>query len=64
MLKLYRYVDVDWGRDQNIRKLIPGYIFILAGGAINWGLKGQQTISLLLIKVKYIAIISIFQEAL
>src|ERR1700678_470687 len=39
------YSDADWGSDQNDRKSISGYIFIMSAGPISWGLFGSRLFS-------------------
>jgi hypothetical protein len=43
---LHGYVDADWASDVNDRKSTSGFIFMLAGGAISWSSKKQQTVAL------------------
>ena len=52
---VYRYVDVDYAGDLHKRRSITRYVFTLAGGAISWMSKLQETIVLSTTKAKYIA---------
>jgi hypothetical protein len=47
----------------NDHKLTSGFVFMLAGGAISWSLKKQQTVTLLSTKAKYIAGAHVAKEA-
>jgi hypothetical protein len=42
-MTLKAYVDADWGVSEN-RRSVGGYIFILAGGAISWSCKKQDSV--------------------
>ena len=49
------YTDADWAINEETRRLIGAYIFILYSGAISWSSKLQLTVALLLCEAEYIA---------
>src|ERR1700678_3294264 len=49
------YSDADWGSDQNDRKSISGYVFIMSAGPISWQSKKQPTIALSSMEAEYMA---------
>ena len=48
------FSDADWGNNSD-QKLISGYVTIIAGGAVAWSSKKQQTVTLSTAEAKYIA---------
>jgi len=58
------YVDSDWAGDRSDRKSISGYTVMIDGGAISWGSKKQTSVSLLTVKVEFIAALTAVKEAL
>ena len=48
------FVDLDFTGDLDKRRSTSGYVFTLAGGAINWMSKLHETIALSTTKVEYI----------
>eukprot|EP00253_Pinus_taeda_P021000 PITA_21000 len=50
-----RYVDDDYVGDLDKRRSTTGYVFTLAGGAISWMSKLQETIALSTTETEYIA---------
>jgi hypothetical protein len=54
-LQLQGYTDVDWEGDLDERRSTSGYIFTLAGGAISWCSKLQQSVALSSMEAEYIA---------
>jgi len=48
------YTDADWGSSTD-RKSTSGYVFVLAGGAISWSSKKQETVALSTAEAEYIA---------
>lgn len=57
------YVDADWGGDAVDRKSYTGYTFILAGGAISWESRKQQSVALSSTEAEYMALSSAAKEA-
>ena len=55
-LKLEGFSDSDWGGNINSRKSTSRYIFKLGNGAVSWSSVLQQTIALLIIEAKYMAV--------
>jgi Reverse transcriptase (RNA-dependent DNA polymerase) len=53
--RLHGYVDADWASDVNDRKSTSGFVFMLAGRAISWSSKKQQTVALSSTEAKYMA---------
>ena len=45
-LQLQGYTDADWQGDLDDRKSTSGYIFTLAGGAISWCSRKQNSVAL------------------
>ena len=54
-LQLQGYTDADWQGDLDDRKSTSSYIFTLAGGAISWCSRKQNSVALSSMEVKYIA---------
>src|ERR1700678_4784584 len=54
-VKPLAYSDADWGSDQNDRKSISGYIFIMSAGPISWQSKKQPMIALSSMEAEYMA---------
>ncbi|CDO74744.1 hypothetical protein BN946_scf184964.g2 [Trametes cinnabarina] len=50
---LLSYSDSDWAEDRDDRKSITGFVFLMAGGAISWASRCQQTISLSSTEAEY-----------
>ena len=63
MRGLVGYVDTD-GATQEHRHTITRFAFLVDGGAILWGLKKQELITLSMAESKYIAAIHAAKEAL
>ena len=57
------FCDADWANGSN-RKSISGYVTIIAGGAIAWGSKKQQTVALSTAEAEYIAATHITKHVL
>lgn len=58
------YCDADWASDRNDRKSFSGYVFTLAGAAISWSSKKQQSTALSTVEAEYIAMCHAAKEAL
>lgn len=58
------YCDADWASDKNDRRSFSGYVFTLAGAAISWSSKKQQSTALSTVEAEYIAICHAAKEAL
>ena len=54
-LQLQGYTDADWQGDLDDRKFTSGYIFTLAGGAISWCSRKQNSVALSSMEAEYIA---------
>ena len=52
--KLNFFCDADWAYACD-QKFISGYITIIAGGAVAWSSKKQQTVALFTAEAEYIA---------
>lgn len=63
-MNLVGYCDSDWGADKNDRKSITGYVFMLAGAAITWKSKKQQTVALSSTEAEYMALGDAVKEVL
>ena len=53
--QLTGYVDADWAGDEDSRLSTSGFFFTVAGGAIMWCSKKQQTVALSSVESEYIA---------
>jgi hypothetical protein len=60
--RLEGYTDSDWAGDKGTRRSTSGYVFTLAGAAISWASKCQQTVALSSCEAEYIAASSAAQE--
>ena len=61
--KLNFFCDADWANNSD-QKSINGYVTIIAGGAVAWSLKKQQTVALSTAKAKYIAATHVAKQVL
>ena len=61
---LIGYSDSDWAGDTETRKSTMGYVFTLAGAAISWNSRKQQTVVLSTAEAKYMAVAATTQEAI
>jgi hypothetical protein len=61
--KLEGYSDADGGTQED-RHAITGYCFLFDGGAISWGIKNQELITLSTAKVEYVVATHATKEAL
>ena len=57
------FCDADWGNGSDW-KSISGYITIIAGGAVAWSSKKQQTVALSTAEAEYIAATHITKQVL
>jgi hypothetical protein len=62
--ELVGYSDADWGGDISTRRSTGGYVFLLAGAAISWCSKRQQTVALSSTESEYMALCAAIQEAI
>jgi hypothetical protein len=62
-LQLQGYTDADWQGDLDHRKSTSGYLFTLAGGAISWCSKKQDSVALSSMEAEYIAASEAVKEA-
>ncbi|MGK2912532.1 MAG: reverse transcriptase domain-containing protein [Sphingobium sp.] len=58
------YSDADWAADRNDRKSTSGNVFQLAGAAISWSSKKQQTVSLSSMESEYMAVTNASKQAI
>jgi hypothetical protein len=61
---LVGYCDADHGMDQDDRKSMTGYVFLLDGGAISWQSKKQNTVATSSTEAEYMAVGAAVREAL
>lgn len=52
-LQLVAYSDADWASDPDSRKSISSYVTLLAGGAVGWSSRRQNTIALSSTEAEY-----------
>lgn len=57
------YSDSDWANNQINRRSISGSAFFLAGGAVSWSSKKQQTVALSSMEGEYMAITHAWKQA-
>ena len=57
------FCDADWANDSD-RKSVNGYVVIIAGGAVTWSSKKQQTVALSTAEAEYIAATHIAKQVL
>ena len=57
------FSDADWGNNSD-RKSISGYVTIIAGGAMAWSSKKQQTVALSTAEAEYIATTHVAKQVL
>jgi hypothetical protein len=57
------FCDADWGNGSD-RKSINGYVTIIAGGAVAWSSKKQQTVALSTAEAEYIAATHVAKQVL
>jgi hypothetical protein len=58
------FVDADWASDNNDRRSITGQVFLMAGGAVSWQSKKQDSVALSSTEAEYMAASSATREAL
>ena len=58
------YSDADWAGDVQDQKSTSGYVFLLAGGAINWRSNKQTCVALSTAEAEYVALAAAAQEAM
>ena len=63
-VKPIRYVDSDYGGDLDTCWSTKDYMFTIAGGAVSWSSKCQQTISLSMTEAEYMALTCGTQQAM
>ena len=58
------YVDSDYAKDLDERRLITGYLFIVCGCIVSWKSVLQNIVVLSTTKAEYVAIVETTKEAL
>ena len=61
--KLNFFCDADWGNGSD-QKSISGYVTTIAGGAVAWSSKKQQTVALSTAEAEYIAATHVTKQVL
>ena len=57
------FLDADWANNSD-QKSISGYVTIIAGGAVAWSSKKQQTVTLSTAEAEYIATTHVAKQVL
>lgn len=63
-LVLTGYSDADWAGDENDRKSVSGYVFLLGRNILTWGAKKQATVALSSMEAEYMALSYATREAI
>ncbi|KAJ3475377.1 hypothetical protein NLI96_g11880 [Meripilus lineatus] len=58
------WTDADWAQCLLDRRSTSGYVFIMAGGAVSWSSKKQQTVALSTMEAEYLALAHATKEAI
>ena len=58
------YTDADWGGNDNNRRSISGYCFLLGEGAVSWSSKKQTSVALSSTEAEYMALTQATKEAM
>lgn len=63
-LKMYGYIDSDWGGNELDRKSFTGYIFKFGNAPVSWEAKKQKTVALSSCEAEYMGLAEGCKEAL
>jgi hypothetical protein len=58
------FCDADWGNDSADRKSISGFVITMAGGAVSWSSKKQQTVALSTAEAEYVSATHVTKQVL
>lgn len=61
---LMGYSDADWGANIDDRKSYTGYLFMFAGGVINWSSRKQKTVAMSSAEAEYMALSEAAKETI
>ena len=61
--ELVGYADVDRSMSED-RHALWGYVFLVDGRSVSWGMRRQEIVSLLMTKSEYVAVTHATKEAL
>ena len=53
--QLTGFVDADWAGEEDTRRSTSGFFFSVAGGAITWSSRKQQSVALSSVESEYVA---------
>ena len=62
--ELVAYTDSDWASNQDDRRSVTGYVFVLSGGAISWASRRQKTVALSTVEAEYMDTAEAVKEAI
>jgi hypothetical protein len=62
--QLVAYTDSDWASNQDDRRSVTGYVFILCGGPISWASRRQKTVAQSTVEAEYMATAEAVKEAI
>jgi hypothetical protein len=62
--QLVAYTDSDWASNQDDRRSVTGYVFVLSGGPISWASRRQKTVAQSTVEAEYMATAEAVKETI